>query len=388
MKKVHLLLVALVFATISIFSFCRSTNDSIPQEKEQKQEQTNTKTAKNKHVSKWDNGFSKKREGEDLGWFQTPEGKWIDTMREERHKYNAYPPHYNDKTYYPNFTIEFPDKNKRIINAPEYFNIQVKDFNQNFLAMVNPIKDSKNNRIKSLGKIELLENNNRFLSGYIIGNENVFIDQEVENDHNHEHDHAHPHSNNKGDEIMLDLKQFGDVFISQITIWKPKPKINEKEIETEIIVYDNQGKIIYQKNRIGSNSSLYVSKNKHYLIESGGGYINEDSKLPSFTFIYDLINQKVFWKKKSTLDCVASGIVKGSNFGMINIIKECDDKNPNNELFSINLENGKIYQYTSNTKIPVSKVRISEELELYYNTKSGKKSLSLEKDFTEVISLP
>lgn len=360
MKKVHLLLVVLVFATINIFSFCRSTNDNSTHEAKPKQEQINPKISKIKHVSKWDNSISRKQEGDDFGWFQTPEGNWIDTMREEKHKYNAYPPHYNNKTYFPNFTVSFPDNSYDEINVQDFFKVQVKDLEQNYVAKINPIKDSKKPKIKNLSTLKTTEISAKYLTGYTGNNESVTIS----------------------------LKQYGDVFISQITIWKPKPKIEEKEIETEIIVYDNQGKIIYQKNRIGSNSRLYVSKNKDYLIESGGGHINEDSLLPSFTTIYDLKNQKEFWYKKSTDNCISAGIVKGSNFAMINIIEECDFKNPNNELFSINLKSGKIFQYKSNDKAPMSKVRISEDLVLYFNTTEGKKPLSLEIDFSEVVSLP
>ncbi len=394
MKKAQFISLAILLTSLCIFTFCRSTNDDGQQKGTTSQEQSNPKISTTKHLSKWDNGFSKKVDGDDVGWFQTPDGAWIDTMREEQHKYNAYPPHYNNKTYYPNFTIQFPDNNKGIINTQDYFNISVKDLNQNFVAKVNPIKDSKIERIRTLKNIELLENNNRFLNGFIIGDDTESVVEESAHDDSHHdhshhnHDHEHPFANDNRDEIMLDLKQFGDVFISQVTIWKPQPKIEENQIQTEVIVYNDLGKIIYQKIRNGSNSTIYVSKNKKFLIESGGGYINEDSPLPNYTTIYNLNNQKEFWHKKSLENCISAGIVNGSNFAMINIVQKCDYNHLDNELYSLNLENGKIFQYISKDKAPMSKVRISDELDLYYNTKQGKKLLSLDIDFREINSLP
>lgn len=342
-------------------------------EKDQTIEKSKPITVKEEPLkTKWESGYSKRKEGEEKGWIMTPDSIWIDTMRNEEHKYNSYPPHVNNKTYYPNFTVTFPSQMESPINVQEFFDIYVKGLDQSFVKNVNPIKDSQNESIRTLGILKINELSRRYLSGFAVSSEPK--DQESNT----------KREPNRGS-FAFDLKQYGDVFISQISFSQSE---DFTDIQTEVIIYDNKGELIFQNTRTNSISTINVSKNKNFLFESGGGAITEDFSSAHFTTIYNLTNGEIYWNKSSNVDCITSGIVRGTNMAMINIQKECDHKREDNEAYAFDLEKMSIYKFSSTDKIRISKIRISDQLDFYYNSKTGRQALSLENDFKQIPSLP
>lgn len=325
--------------------------------------------------SKWDNLIDRKGpQGDTIGWYLSDRGYWIDTMREEKHKYNPWP--HSDKgiTYYPNATVYFPQKEVEINQIEKEIKIYVKTLEQKAMKWVYPLKDSKlfgkgSIRIQKIGESS---SRHRTASIEIIGNDSLAS--------------LYPKAQ---DELYMGIKQVGDVILTEINHYKIEGYSDLVFAKTEIILYDLKGAIIGQIVRDGVGGNLTISKDLRYLFEMYGGQFTEDTKLPNKASIYDLEKKEYYWKKESLVDCISTRVKEDSNIGGISITYDCDIFSKKNRYIVVDLETNKYLEFISLDKCEIGRIGRNSLGEVFYNDETGKRiPLSWEKDFKEIKALP
>jgi len=381
MKNISLILLVFVVVVLACGEQVKPSEESKESEPKQiesiveKKIVEETEQKAKKKESKWDKLIDRKGpQGDTIGWYLSNRGAWIDTMREEKHKYNPWPPSDMGKTYYPNFTLYLPQNKEKIEQIEREIRVYTKTLKQEPVKWIYPLKDSELFGKESI-KIQKINE-----SSYGYQSANIDIQG---------HSHLKSSYPEAQDQMVISIKQVGDVLISELNHYKIKNYADLVFAKTEITIYDLNGNILGKTIRDGVGGNLSVSKNLKYLFQMYGGQFTEDTKLPSRASIYDLEEGVYYWEKESLEDCIKASVREDSNIGAISVTYDCDIFSKKNKYIVVDLENGVFLEFISLNKCEIARIGRNNSGEVFYTDQTGKRiPLSWKKDFKEIKNLP